>query len=58
MQEPIPKIARDKRAGDVAQVVQHLPSKHKALNSNSSNAQNKKGQTATTPSLLVMSLQE
>jgi hypothetical protein len=42
MQDPISKIARVKRTGRVAQVVEHLPSKCEALNSNPSTAKRKK----------------
>jgi Trk K+ transport system NAD-binding subunit len=38
MQDPNQKVTKDKRAGSVAQVVECLPSKHKALNSNPSTA--------------------
>jgi hypothetical protein len=34
-QDTISKMTRAKRAGVVAQVVEHLPCKHKAMNSNS-----------------------
>jgi hypothetical protein len=34
MQNPIRKIARAKRAESMAQVLEHLPSKYKALSSN------------------------
>jgi signal recognition particle GTPase len=34
MQDPILKITKVKRAGDMAQVVECLPSKHKTLSSN------------------------
>jgi hypothetical protein len=37
-QDPMSKITRAKRVGGMAQSVQHLPSKCKALNSNSSTA--------------------
>jgi hypothetical protein len=33
MQGPIQKVAKAKRAGGVVQVVEHLPSKYKALSS-------------------------
>jgi hypothetical protein len=41
-QDPISKITRVKRAGGVVQVVEYLPSKHKALNSYPSNTKKKK----------------
>jgi hypothetical protein len=41
MRDPIQKIAKAKRTGDVAQVEGHLPSKHKALSSNSSTVKKK-----------------
>jgi hypothetical protein len=34
-QDPISKISSTKRAGEVTQVVEHLPSKHEAFSSNS-----------------------
>jgi hypothetical protein len=34
--DPMPKVTRLKRIGDMGQVVEHLPNKHEALNSNSS----------------------
>jgi hypothetical protein len=36
MQEPIPKITKAKRSGDIAQGVENQPSKWEALSSNSS----------------------
>jgi hypothetical protein len=33
---PIPKIIKAKRAGDMTQMVEHLPSNHKTLTSNPS----------------------
>jgi hypothetical protein len=41
-QDPISKITRANRAGGVAQVEEHLPSKSEALSSNTSTAKNKK----------------
>jgi hypothetical protein len=35
-QDPISKVTHEKRAGRVAQVVEHLPGEHKALSSTSS----------------------
>jgi hypothetical protein len=35
---PIPKIMKEKRGVDVAEVIKHLPSYSKALSSNSSTA--------------------
>jgi hypothetical protein len=42
---PISKITRAKRDGGVAQVVEHLPSKHKAMNSNLNTSKEKKKKT-------------
>jgi hypothetical protein len=42
LQEPISKNPSQKRAGGVAQMVEHLPSKHEALSLNSSTAKKKK----------------
>jgi hypothetical protein len=39
------KITKVKRAGEVAQVGEHLPSKHKALISNTSTKKKKKKRT-------------
>jgi hypothetical protein len=46
-EDPMPKIPKAKRTGDVAQVVEHLPSKCKALSSNPNTAkkQNKNKKT-------------
>jgi hypothetical protein len=40
--DSISKITRAKRAGDVAQVVEHLPNKCKASSSNANNKDKKK----------------
>jgi hypothetical protein len=40
--DPIKKLNKTKRAGSVAQVVEHLPSKHEALSSNTAKKINKK----------------
>jgi hypothetical protein len=47
-QDPIPKTTRAKRAGRMAQMVECLPSKREALNSNPSTTKTKqnKGMTA------------
>jgi hypothetical protein len=37
-QDPISKITRAKKTGSMAQAVEHLPKKHKALSLNSSDA--------------------
>jgi hypothetical protein len=42
---PVSKITSAKRAGNMAQVVELLPHKHKALNSNPSNGTTKKNKT-------------
>jgi hypothetical protein len=41
VQAPISKVTKIKRAGDITQVVEQLPSKHKALSSNPSTGKNK-----------------
>jgi hypothetical protein len=58
-QDPITKVTRVKRAGGVAQAVEHFPSKHKALSTNPSNTKtnkqtkNQKIKNATIKSLYV-----
>jgi hypothetical protein len=42
MQDSIPKITKAKRAGGMTQVVEHLPSKHKAPSSNPSTTKRKR----------------
>jgi hypothetical protein len=47
-QDHIPKITKAKRPGGVAQVVQHLPSKYKALSLNPSTGENKQTKKTVT----------
>jgi hypothetical protein len=47
MQDPISKITKTKRAGGMIQVIEHVPSKHKALNSNPSTTNKKERKRKT-----------
>jgi hypothetical protein len=48
-QDPIPKISKAKTAGNVAQVVEHLPRKGEAMNSNYSTPKKPKKPTVSSP---------